>query len=75
MHHRELLIGLLPLMGELPFAHDEVGGESACLVARGGVPGCGQAHLQVADGLARRPLPQQGLEAATYRNSASSWVS
>jgi hypothetical protein len=51
------------------------GREAARLVAAGGVPGCGQACLQVADGLARRSLPQQGFEAAAYRNSASSWVS
>jgi len=40
---------------------------SAALVAGGS-----QAGLEIPDRLARRPLPQQGLQAAGYRNSASS---
>ena len=37
--------------------------------------GGAQAGLEVPDRLARRSLPEQGLEAAGYRNSASSWTS
>lgn len=42
----------------------------AGLVAGGTQPG-----LEIPDRLARCPLPEQGLEAAGYRNSASSWTS
>jgi hypothetical protein len=41
-------------------------------VATGLVAGCAQAGLEVPDRLARRSLAQQGIDAAGYRNSASS---
>ena len=44
-------------------------------VGAGLVPGRSQAGLQIPDRLAHSPLPEQGLEAAGYRNSASSWTS
>ena len=48
----------------------DAGPVGAALVAGGAQPG-----LEVPDRLARRPLPEQRLEAAGYRNSASSWTS
>jgi hypothetical protein len=37
--------------------------------------GGAQTGLEIPDRLARRSLAEQGLEAAGYRNSASSWTS
>src|SRR5205807_8681859 len=51
------------------------GSVGAGAIRAGLVAGGTQPGLEIPDRLARCPLPQEGLEAAGYRNSASSWTS